>query len=72
MSVGYMRVSFDGDRQTTGLQREAHLAEGVDDRRFYKDDASGARAARPGPAFRAALNWALRSPRSAELLGLLI
>ena len=48
MSVGYMRISSDGGRQTTGLQRDALLAEAVDDRRLYKDDASGARAARPG------------------------
>ena len=48
MSVGDMCASSDGDRQTTGLQRDALLAEGVDDPRLYKDDASSARAARPG------------------------
>lgn len=42
--VGYMRVSSDGDRQTTALQRDALLAAGVDDRHLYEDKASGARA----------------------------
>ena len=32
MMVGYMRVSSEGDRQTTALQRDALLAAGVDDR----------------------------------------
>ncbi len=50
MLVGYMRVSSDGDRQTTALQRDALLAAGVDDRHLYEDKASGARADRPGLA----------------------
>ena len=50
MMVGYMRVSLDGDRQTTALQRDALLAAGVDDRHLYEDKASGARADRPGLA----------------------
>ncbi len=32
MLVGNMRVSSDGDRQTTAPQRDALLATGVDDR----------------------------------------
>ena len=50
MLVGYMRVSLDGDRQTTALQRDALLVAGVDDRHLYEDKASGARADRPGLA----------------------
>ena len=50
MMVGYMRVSSEGDRQTTALQRDALLAVGVDDRNLYEDKASGARADRPGLA----------------------
>ena len=50
MLVGYMRVSSDGDRQTTALQRDALLAAGVDDRHLYEDKASGVRADRPGLA----------------------
>ena len=50
MLVGYMRVSSDGDRQTTALQRDALLVAGVDDRHCYEDKASGARSDRPGLA----------------------
>ena len=50
MLVGYMRVSSDGDRQTTALQRDALLVAGVDDRHLYEDKASGARSDRPGLA----------------------
>ena len=50
MLVGYMRVSSDGDLQTTALQRDALLTAGVDDRHLYEDKASGARADRPGLA----------------------
>ena len=50
MLVGYMRVSSDGNRQTTALQRDALLAAGLDDRHLYEDKASGARADRPGLA----------------------
>ena len=50
MMVGYMRVSSDGHRQTTALQRDALLAVGVDDRHLNEDEASGARADRPGLA----------------------
>ena len=50
MMVGYMRLSSEGDRQTTALQRDALLAAGVDDRHLYEDKASGACADRPGLA----------------------
>ncbi len=62
MLVGYMRVSSDGDRQTTTLQRDALLAAGVDDRHLYEDKASGARADRPG------LERALAFARSGDCL----
>ena len=48
MLIGYMRVSSDGDRQTTALQRDALLAVGVDERHLFEDKASGARDDRPG------------------------
>src|SRR3954463_11407218 len=50
MLVGYMRVSSDGERQTTDLQRDALLAAGVDERHLYEDHASGSRGDRPGLA----------------------
>ena len=50
MLVGYMRVSSEGDRQTTALQRDALLAAGVDERHLFEDKASGARDDRPGLA----------------------
>ena len=49
MLAGYMRVSSDGDRQTTALQRDALLAAGVDDRHLYEDRASGVRRRRCAP-----------------------
>ena len=48
MLIGYMRVSTDGDRQTTALQRDALIAAGVDARHLFEDRASGARDDRPG------------------------
>lgn len=48
MLVGYIRVSSDGDRQNTDLQRDALLNAGVDSRHLYEDKASGARDDRPG------------------------
>lgn len=48
MLVGYMRVSSDGDRQTTALQRDALTIAGVDPRHLFEDKASGARDDRPG------------------------
>ena len=48
MLIGYMRVSSDGDRQSTALQRDALTAAGVDPRHLFEDKASGARDDRPG------------------------
>lgn len=50
MLVGYMRVSSDSDRQSTGLQRDALLAAGVDGRNLFEDRASGAKDDRAGLA----------------------
>jgi DNA invertase Pin-like site-specific DNA recombinase len=55
MLVGYMRVSSDGDRQITDLQRDALIAAGVDPRHLFEDKASGARQDRPG--LKAALDY---------------
>lgn len=43
MLIGYMRVSSEGDRQTTDLQRDALLQAGVDARHIFEDKASGAK-----------------------------
>src|SRR3954453_21045445 len=43
-----MRVSSEGDRQSTALQRDALIAAGVDSRHLFEDKASGARDDRPG------------------------
>ena len=48
MLVGYMRISSDGDRQSTALQRDALIAAGIDTRHLFEDKASGARDDRPG------------------------
>src|ERR1700694_2324553 len=48
MLVGYMRVSSEGDRQTTALQQDALLAAGIDERHLFQDKASGACDDRPG------------------------
>lgn len=48
MQVGYIRVSSQGDRQSTDLQRDALLAAGVDARHLFEDRASGARDDRTG------------------------
>ncbi|WP_365996491.1 recombinase family protein, partial [Sulfuricurvum sp.] len=32
MLIGYMRVSTDGDRQSTDLQRDALISAGIDER----------------------------------------
>lgn len=50
MLVGYMRVSSEGDRQTTALQQDAMLSAGIDERNLFQDKASGARDDRPGLA----------------------
>lgn len=46
--VGYMRVSSEGERQNTDLQRDALLAAGIDQRHLFEDHASGVRDDRPG------------------------
>lgn len=49
MLVGYMRVSTDGkDKQSTDLQLDALLSEGVDKRHIYEDHASGSKDNREG------------------------
>ncbi len=48
MLIGYMRVSSEGDRQTTNLQRDALLKVGVDSRHIFEDKASGTKNKRPG------------------------
>lgn len=48
MNIGYMRVSSEGDRQSTDLQRDALINSGVDPRHIFEDKASGARDKRPG------------------------
>jgi DNA invertase Pin-like site-specific DNA recombinase len=50
MLVGYARVSKADGSQTTDPQRDALVAAGVDDERFYEDKASGRRDDRPGLA----------------------
>lgn len=48
MLVGYMRVSTDNDRQTTDLQKDALLENGVDERHLFVDHASGIKDDRKG------------------------
>ena len=48
MLIGYMRVSSETDRQTTDLQKDALLKEGVDIRNIFEDHISGAKDNRPG------------------------
>ena len=47
MLVSYMRVSKADGSQTTNLQRDALLAEGVDPEALYEDRASGKKEDRP-------------------------
>lgn len=42
-----MRVSSEGDRQTTNLQRDALLQAGVDPRHLFEDKTSGFSVIRP-------------------------
>ncbi len=42
MLIGYMRVSSEGDRQTTNRQRDALQAADVDERHLFEDKISGA------------------------------
>jgi DNA invertase Pin-like site-specific DNA recombinase len=48
MLIGYARVSKADGSQSTDLQRDALLAEGVKDECIYQDHASGKRDDRPG------------------------
>lgn len=48
MLIGYVRISTDGDRQSTDLQRDALLAAGLDACHIYSDRLSGSRDDRPG------------------------
>ena len=50
MLIGYMRVSTDGDRQSTDLQRDALMSAGVDERNIFDDKASGSKDDRVGLA----------------------
>ncbi len=62
MLVGYMRISTDGGRQVTDLQRDALLSAGVDERHLFEDRASGSRGDRAG------LTKALSFVRSGDCL----
>jgi DNA invertase Pin-like site-specific DNA recombinase len=48
MLIGYARVSKTDGSQTTDLQRDALLAEGVAEEQIYQDYASGKKDDRPG------------------------
>ena len=48
MLIGYMRVSTDGEKQKTDLQKDALLQAGVDERHIFEDKISGAKDNRPG------------------------
>jgi DNA invertase Pin-like site-specific DNA recombinase len=48
MLVGYMRVSTDGEKQSTDLQRDALQSAGVDERHLFEDHGSGTKVDRPG------------------------
>lgn len=47
MLIGYVRVSTEGDDQSTGLQHDALIEAGVDPRHIFEDHASGGRDDRP-------------------------
>ena len=47
MLVGYMRVSSNGDRQTTTLQRDALLVAGIDGCYLHEDQTCGVGTDRP-------------------------
>ena len=48
MKIGYMRVSSENERQTTNMQKDALLREGVDLRNIFEDKTSGAKDKRIG------------------------
>jgi DNA invertase Pin-like site-specific DNA recombinase len=39
MLIGYMRVSTEGDRQSTDLQRDALITAGIDERNIFENKA---------------------------------
>jgi hypothetical protein len=41
MLIGYMRVSSADERQSVGLQRDALLSAGIDERQLFSDKADG-------------------------------
>ncbi len=62
MMIGYMRVSTDGGKQSTALQKEALLNAGVAEDNLYVDHVSGSQKERPG------LNAALASLQKGDTL----
>lgn len=50
MLIGYMRVSKADASQSVDLQRDALIADGVDQKHLYEDHASGSKDDRPGLA----------------------
>ncbi|MGB3221332.1 MAG: recombinase family protein [Desulforhopalus sp.] len=62
MLIGYKRVSKSDGSQTTDLQHDALLADGVNESHIYEDFASGKRDARPG------LEAALKALRPGDTL----
>ena len=48
MLIGYMRVSKSDGSQSTSLQRDALISDGVDPEYLYEDQASGKNDDRPG------------------------
>ena len=62
MLIGYARVSKADGSQTTDLQRDALLAEGVQEEHIYEDHASGKKDDRPG------LNNCLKALREGDTL----
>lgn len=50
MLIGYMRVSKADGSQSVDLQRDALIADGVDQKHLYEDHASGSKDDRPGLA----------------------
>lgn len=62
MIIGYARVSKADGSQTTDLQRDALLAEGVQEEHIYEDHASGKKDDRPG------LNNCLKALRNGDTL----
>jgi DNA invertase Pin-like site-specific DNA recombinase len=48
MKIGYMRVSKNDGSQKLALQKDALMADGIDEIRIYRDMASGRKDHRPG------------------------